>query len=148
MVQNCSVRKLIVTGFWSNWLLKQFVLNSQILEACFFDHKVNNILDTIFKVNNKDTSPPFVVFLLLTLSRWMFARAELQIENLVAYQKKVAQRFRHQPISWHWSLSIPPKNWKTLMFSGGAERDQWHEMSLFCGFNDNLQHKFSSLSKI
>ena len=79
----------------------------------------------MFKVNNKDTSPPFVVFLLLTLSRWMFARAELQIENLVAYQKR-----------------------KTLMFSGGAERDQWHEMSLFCSFNDNLQHKFSSLSKI
>ena len=30
----------------------------------------------------------------------------------------------------HWSLSTPPENRKPevfLMFSGGIERDQWHE---------------------
>ena len=39
-------------------------------------------------------------------------------------------------ISFHWPLSIPPKNirkplafWYHRKFSGGIERDQWHEIS-------------------
>ena len=38
-----------------------------------------------------------------------------------------------QPISYNWSLSIPPeghqKTFGFLIFSGGMERDQWHEKS-------------------
>ena len=39
-----------------------------------------------------------------------------------------------QPISLHWSLSMPPKNIGKLttgflILSGDIERDQWHEMN-------------------
>ena len=44
--------------------------------------------------------------------------------------------------SCHWSLSIliPPENIRTfgfLMFSGGLERDQWHEIWLQCVRRDS-----------
>ena len=45
-------------------------------------------------------------------------------------------RVTNEPISFHWSLSMLPKNIrKPLVFGcfqgggGGLERDQWHEMS-------------------
>ena len=39
--------------------------------------------------------------------------------------------FHHLPISCHWSFSITHENIRKslfFMFSGGIERDQWHEM--------------------
>ena len=74
----------------------------------------------------------FKFTLICSDGRWL---KPIPVERIITafHQKKMFLNLNlHLNLLCHWSLSIPSENIRklsvSLIFSGGLERDQWHEM--------------------